>query len=213
MSLAALRCASSYSFLDGFRDGRGVDAGVLRIDFPELRMVLDALVQARLRDGGIVHFAVAMPAIADQVDDHVGTKFGAIFRGQTAHADHGIGIFRVDVENRHALAARDARSEMRRVFLRRTRGEADQVVDDDVDRAADGVCGKVGKVQRFRPDALAGKGRIAVHHNAPNFVQSFRRAIDIAHRERRGAFAWRARVPWPQDRRLPGGWDSTRGER
>ena len=59
---------------DGFGDGRGVDAGVLGVNLPELRVILDAFVEARLRDGGIVHFAVAVTTVADEVDDHVGTK-------------------------------------------------------------------------------------------------------------------------------------------
>ena len=47
-------------------------------------------------------------------------------------------------------------------------GEADLVVDDDVQRAADGVAGQLAEVERLLDDALAGEGGVAVdqqrHH-------------------------------------------------
>ena len=42
-------------------------------------MILDTFVEERLRNGGIVHFAVAVATVADEVDDHIAAKFGAIF--------------------------------------------------------------------------------------------------------------------------------------
>ena len=42
------------------------------------------------------------------------------------------------------------------------RGEADQVVDNDVHRPAGRIALQVGQVQRLGPDALAGEGGIAV---------------------------------------------------
>src|SRR6202008_3514238 len=151
----------------------------LGIDLPELRMVLDAFVEARLGDGGIVDFAMAMTAVANQVDDHLGTEFGAIFGGEPTDAHHGIGVLRVDVEDGGALTPRDAGGIAARVFLRRTSGKADEVVDDDVDAAADGIGREIGEVQRFCPDALSGEGGVAVHHDGPNFVEGFLGAIDL----------------------------------
>ena len=166
-------------FLNGVGDGLGVDAGVLGVNFPERRMVLDAFVEERLGDGGIVHFAVAVAAVADEVDDHVGIEIRAIFGGEAADAHDGVGIFRVDVEDGNALAARDAGSEARGMLLRGARGEADEIVDDDVNGAADGISRKVGEIQRFRQNALAGKGGVAVHDDGPDFVEHFLRAIDL----------------------------------
>ena len=142
-------------------------------------MVLNALVEERLGDCGIVHFAVAVAAIADEVDDHVGTEFGAVFGGEAAYAHDGIGIFTIDVKDGHALAAGNAGSVTRRVFLRGARGEADQIVDNDVECAADGISREIGEIQRFRPNALPSEGGIAVHHDGPDFIQRFPRAIDL----------------------------------
>ncbi len=58
------------------------------------------------------------------------------------------------------------------------RGETDEIVDDDVDRAADGVRLQVREVERFRQDALAGKCGVAVHDDRPDFVKRFARAVD-----------------------------------
>ena len=40
-----------------------------------------------------------------------------------------------------------------------------QIVDDDVNRSADGVATQVGKVQRLGGDSLPGKCRVAMHEN------------------------------------------------
>ena len=165
-------------FLDRFRDGRGIDSGVLCVQLPQRRMIPDALVEARLGDGGVVDLAVAVASVADQVDDYIGVKFGAVFGGEAADADNGVGILGIDVENRHALAARNARGVARGVLLRRARGEANQIVDNDVEGATHGIGSKVAEIEGFRPDTLAGKGGIAVHDDRPDLVQGLARAID-----------------------------------
>ena len=43
-------------------------------------------------------------------------------------------------------------------------GESDQVVNDDMHRAADAVAGKISIVQRLRKDSLPSEGAIAVYH-------------------------------------------------
>ena len=45
------------------------------------------------------------------------------------------------------------------------RGEAEQVVDDDVDGAANRVAAQIGKVQRLRGDSLPREGRVAMHQD------------------------------------------------
>ncbi len=133
-------------------------------------MFFDARVEERLSDGGIVHFTVAVAAVADEVDDHVGTEFGAVLGGKAANAHDGIRILGVDMEDGDALAARDAGSIAGRMLLDGTRGEADQIVDDDVDAAADRIGLEIGEIQRFRPNTLAGECRVAVHHNGPHLL-------------------------------------------
>jgi len=59
------------------------------------------------------------------------------------------------------------------------RGEADEVVHDDVDRAAHGVSPQVGEIERFRPDALAGESGVAMHHDGDDLVRSFPRTVKV----------------------------------
>ena len=90
-------------FANCLRDLRRVDTGALGVNLPKRRMILDAFIEKRLRDGRIVDFAVAMAAVADDVHDHVAAKRGAILGGDFAHAHNGIRVFRVHVEDRHRL--------------------------------------------------------------------------------------------------------------
>ena len=141
-------------------------------------MILDSFVKKRLRDGGIVDFAVAVAAIADDVHHHVAAEFRAILRGDLSDAHDRVGIFRVDVKNGNGLALGDVRSKARRMLLHRARGEADEIVDDDMNRAADGVGLQVGQIQGFRPDALPRERGVTVHDDRPNFIERFARAVN-----------------------------------
>ena len=88
-------------------------------------MILDALVEQRLGNGGIVDFAVAVAAVTDDVHDDVAAERRAIFRGEFSDAHNGVGVFSVDVKNGHGLALGDIGSEARRMLLHGARGEAD----------------------------------------------------------------------------------------
>src|SRR5260370_17609787 len=65
------------------------------------------------------------------------------------------------------------------MLLNRLGRESDEVIHDDVNRAANGVSPKVGKVKRFRPNALARESRVAMHDNGNNFVQRFAGTVDV----------------------------------
>src|SRR5256885_12568905 len=152
--------------------GRRIDADLLRVNFPERRMTFDALVETRLRDGGIVDFAMAMAAVADQVDHDVAAEFSAIFGGEPAGANHSIRIFGVDVKNRNGLPLGDIRGKQGRVFLLGPGGEADQIIDNDVNGTAHGVGLEVREIQSFRPNSLAGEGSVAVHHDGDDLLSA-----------------------------------------
>ena len=49
-------------------------------------MIFDLLVKQRLRNGRIVDFAVAVAAIADEIDDNIGAELIAIFRREAPDA-------------------------------------------------------------------------------------------------------------------------------
>ena len=80
----------------------------MRFDFP---------VAQRLRDGGIVHFAVAVAAIADQVHDDRRAERVAIIERHSAHAHDRFGIFRIHVENRNGQALGEIGRKARRAAV------------------------------------------------------------------------------------------------
>ena len=167
-------------FLRGFEfglDGVGLRlrvgrADVVGVDFPERRMLFDLLVEQRLRDRGIVDFAVAVAAVADEIDDDVGAELVAVFGGHARDADDSVDVFGVDVEDRDRLAARDAGGEARRVLFGVAGGESEQIVDDDVNGAADGVSGQVGVVHGLGENALSGECGVAVDEQRKIFFAS-----------------------------------------
>ena len=127
-----------------------------------------------------------MTAESDEIDHHVAAKLVAILQGHASDANHGIGIFAVHVEDGNRQALGQVRREAAGVGFARVGGEADQVVDDDVHCAADGVAAQVGKVQGLGGDSLPCESRVAVHDERQD-LQLCRRG--------RCASAWRARVP------------------
>src|SRR6266702_3174377 len=133
-------------------------------------MILDSFVEKWLRDGRIVHFTVAVAAVTDDVHDYVAAKRGAILRREFADAHHSVRVFRVNVEDRNGLALGHVRGEARRMLLLRARGESDEVIHDDVNRAANRVGRQVREVERFRPDALSSESGIAMHDDGYHFV-------------------------------------------
>jgi hypothetical protein len=125
-------------------------------------MLFNSFVEQRLGNGRVVDFAVTMAAVADQVDDHVGAELIAIFGGEAGDANNRIHIFAVDVEDGNRLAARDAGGETRGVLFQIAGGEAEQIIDHDMNGAADGVAGKVGVIHGLGKDALSGESGVAV---------------------------------------------------
>src|ERR1700736_6485218 len=98
-------------------------------------MRLNSLVEQRLRDGGIVDFAVTMAAITNEIDHHIASEFRAIFRGKFPHANYSVRVFCVYVKYRHTLPLRNIGSKTGGMFLRRASREADKIIYDDVQRA------------------------------------------------------------------------------
>src|SRR5215467_13484607 len=102
--------------LDGFDQRSRVDSSSFSINLPQLLMILDALVKEWLGNRRVIHFAVAMASVADQIDNHVAAKRGAIVGRDSSDADNRVGIFSVHVKNGHGLPLRDVRGESRRMF-------------------------------------------------------------------------------------------------
>ncbi len=81
---------------------------------------------------------------------------------------HGLGVFAVHVEDGDLQHAGDVARVTRGAAVFRVGGEADLVVDDEVDGAASLVAGEVAQVQRLGRNALADEGGVAMdeqrHH-------------------------------------------------
>ena len=160
-------------------------------------MGLDFGVENGLGDGGIVDLGVAVTAVADEVDEHVRAELVAVFESETADADHGFGVFRVDVEDGDGQALGEIAGKASAGVVAGIGGEAEQVIDDDVDGSADFIGRQIAHVEGFGPDALAGKGGVAMHQDGQGLALAFGTAAGLL-----GA----RRVPARPDRRLQDGW-------
>ena len=101
-------------------------------------------------------------AVAHHVDDDILVEGVAVLECQVCAADDGLGVVRVDVQDRDLQALGQVGRVAGGTPLRRAGREADLVVDDDVDRAAGLVALQLGEVEGLLDDALADEGRVAV---------------------------------------------------
>ncbi len=74
-------------------------------------MGFDLLVEQGLGDRRIVDLAVAVAAIADEVDDHVGLESVAVVDRERGRAHHRVRVLAVDVKDGDGQALGDVRSE------------------------------------------------------------------------------------------------------
>ena len=133
------------------------------VDFDHRRVLADPLVHDRLGECRLVGLVVAEAAIAEHVDDHRFAEFLPELGGDLGREHHRFGIVAVDVEDRRldhlghvARIGRGSRKD-------RAGGEADLVVDDEVDGAAGPVPPQPRQPEAFGHHALTGERGIAVH--------------------------------------------------
>ena len=134
-------------------------------------LLADLCVHQRLGDHGLVGLVVAVAPVAHEVDHHVATELHPIVEGQGGDERHRFRIVPVDVEYRglHELChvgAEAARARVEGIAV----GEADEVVDDDVDGAAGRVAPRLRQVEGLRHHPLAGEGRVAVDEHRQDLV-------------------------------------------
>ena len=146
---------------------------LLGIDLQRRLVRADFLVHERLGERGLVAFVVAEPAIAEHVDDHrlveLLPELGRDLRG----IDDGFGIIAVDVNDRRLDHFRGVRRIGRRPRMARRGGEADLIVDDEMDRPAGPVSLETGKAETFGDHALTRESRVAMDEERQDF-----RALD-----------------------------------
>ena len=142
-----------------------------RIELPRRRLPADRCVHDRLRRRGLVGLVVPKPAIADEIDDDVLVELHAVVDGEARREHHRLGVVAVDVQDRRLDHLRDVAAIERGARVARVvRGEADLVVDDQVDRAARVERAGLRHLQGFLDHALAGEGRIAMDQHGHDLV-------------------------------------------
>ena len=100
---------------------------------------------------------------APQVDEEVLAELLAVLNRQAGDAGTSLGVFTVDVEDRGLDELGDVGAVGGAAVVFGEGGEGDEVVDDDVDGAADGVALELGHVEGFGDHALPGHSTVAVH--------------------------------------------------
>src|SRR6202021_2716338 len=125
-------------------------------------MFLDRLVHPRLGDGRIVDLAMPVAPVADQVNDYIVAEFVAVFGGDASDSYDRIHVLSINVKDRDRLPASELCRKARRMFLAGVGSKSNQVVDDHVDRTANGKSGQVGVVHRLGGNALSCESRVAV---------------------------------------------------
>ena len=141
---------------------------LLGVDLQRRRMGADGAVHQRLGEGRLVAFVVAEAAIAEHVDDDRLVELLPVFGGDLGAEHHRLGIVAVGVEDRRLDQLGDVGRVRRRARVARIGGEADLVVDDEMQRAAGAVAAQAREAEALGDHALAGEGRVAVdqqrHH-------------------------------------------------
>src|SRR5260370_2773079 len=158
----SLLCVFEFGFDGVGSRSRVFDIHVFGVNLPQRWMVFDGFIKLRLGDGRVIHFAVAVTPVADQIDDYVVGEGVPIVQGHAADSYHRVNVSCIDMKTRNILAARKLRRKTRRVQFGRNRGESDQTIEDHIHRSADAVTGNFGVVKRLGKDALAGKGSVTM---------------------------------------------------
>ncbi len=94
---------------------------------------------------GWSRLVVAVLAVADQVDDDILLELGTPVGGELTHEVNGLNVVGIDVEDRSVDGLGDVGAVGRRAGESGIGGEADLVVDDEVDGAAGGEGGEEWK--------------------------------------------------------------------
>ena len=131
----------------------------------------DLLVHQRLGERRLVALVVAVAAVAEHVDDHVLLELLAeVDRDARRHGRTASGSSPLTWKiGAWIILATSVQYGAERASLG-IGGEADLVVDDDVDRAAGAVARELATDQRLGHQALAGEGGVAVDQDRQHLV-------------------------------------------
>ena len=138
------------------------------VDFQRAGMVGDGLVHPRLGERGLVALVVAVAPVAEHVDHDRLLEFLPEFGRDLGREHDRLRIVAVDVEDRRLDHLGDVGGIRRRARIARIGGEADLIVDDEMQRAAGAVTAQPRQPEALRDHALPGERGVAVdqerHH-------------------------------------------------
>ncbi len=140
------------------------------IDVADRGMLADLRVHQRLGERRLIALIVTEAAIAPHVDHDVAMEGLAIFDRQLARKGHRFRIVAIHMQDRCLNALRHVGRIGRAARKLRAGGEADLVVDDEVDAAAGIVTRDTGKAEAFPDDTLARKGRVAMDQHRQDLL-------------------------------------------
>ena len=132
-------------------------------------MGADLLVHKGLGERGLVTFIVAKAPVAEHVDDDGLVKLLPELDRDLRGIDDGFGIIAVDMNDRRLDHFGTVRRIGRGPRMARHGGEADLIVDDEMDRASGPVSLQARKTETFGYDALTGERRVAVDEQRQHF--------------------------------------------
>ena len=139
--------------------------------------VANRLVHERLRVARIVALVVAVAAVADHVNDNVFMKALAIVPRKPSNFHAGLRVVTINVKDWCLDRLRNVGAVDRRSSELRCRGEADLVVNNEVNRATYPVSADVAHRQTLSNDALASEGCVAVNEQWQHGIRTWR--IDL----------------------------------
>ena len=113
---------------------------------------------------------MAVAAVAVDIDHDIAAEFLAELESDPGHFDDCQGILAIHMENRGVDDLGDVGAIGRRAGIHRQGGEADLVVDDEVNGAAGFVAGQLGHIEGLGHDALADERGVAVNEEGEDFL-------------------------------------------
>ena len=125
----------------------------------------DTTVEQRLRVRRLVTLVVPVPAVADQVDDHVVVKVSPVGHGEAYRAQARLGIVTIHVDDGDVVSLGEVAGVARRAGLRRLGREAHLVVHDHVHGAAGPVSFQPRQVEGLGHHALRREGSVSVQED------------------------------------------------
>ena len=164
-------CAIGFDHVIAQRVTHALYCELLCIQLARAGMGSDFLVHQWLRERRGVLLVVPQFAEASDVHHHVLAELHAELQCQLRGEHHGFRIVTVDVQDGRLDHLHDVGTERAGTHVARIRrGEADLVVDDQVDRTTRGVATGLRQAQSFLVDTLATERRITVHQHGQHLV-------------------------------------------